>query len=84
MARTFEPTFGTVKVTPTHSPPAGAVKDAQPFINPMKSASVSSEHTIKGSSASKHQSTSQLQTGTDRQESTTSERIGKDFSAVKH
>ena len=37
MARTLEPTFSsTVKVTPTHSPPAGAVKDTEPFIKLTK------------------------------------------------
>ena len=54
MARTLEPTFGTVKVTPSHSPPAGVVKDSQPFNDPAKSATVSSERTGKGFSATKH------------------------------
>ena len=71
MARTFEPTFGTVKLTPTHSPPAGVIKDTQPFIDPAKSTAVTFECTGKGFSAAKHPSTSQLQTGTDRQGSTT-------------
>ena len=32
MARTLEPIFSIVKVTPTHSPPAGAVKYTEPFL----------------------------------------------------
>ena len=84
MARTFESTFGTVKVTPTHSPPAIMAKDTQPFIDPAKSPAVSSEWTGKGTDAVKHQSTSQLQTGSDRQGSSTTECTGKDFSAAKH
>ena len=61
MARSLEPTFSTVKVTPAHSPPSGAVKDIQPFINPSKSASVSSELPGTDFSAVKHQSTSKTQ-----------------------
>ena len=84
MVRTFEPTSGTVKVTPTHSPPASVVKDTQPFIDTAKSAAVSSECTGKGCSAVKHQSTSQLQTGSDRQGFFSTEHTGKNFSAAKH
>ena len=79
MARTLEPTFGTVKVTPTHLPPAGVAKDTL-----AKSVSVSSERTGKGPYAVKHQSTSQLQIGSNRQGFTTTEGTGKDFSAAKH
>ena len=84
MAKTLEPTFGTVKVTPSHSPPVGTVKDSQPLSDLVKSVSASSECTGKGFFAVKHQSTSQLQTGTDRLRSSSSEYIRKDFSAKKH
>ena len=63
MARTLEPTFSsTVKVTPTHSPPAGVVKFTDPFIRPTESA-IASSSGFPGSdfSAAKHQSTSKLQ-----------------------
>ena len=79
MARTLEPTFSTVKVTPTHSPPAGAVKTTDPF---MKVTTVSSsEFPGTASSAVKHQSTSKTQADPG---STSSDRSGADFSAAKH
>ena len=84
MTRTLEPSFSMVKVTPTHSLPASAVKYTQPFINPAKSVTVSSECTGKDFSTAKHQSTSQLQTGSDQLGSTSLEGTGKDFSAAKH
>ena len=94
MARTLEPTFLTVKVTP----PVGAVKDTQPLINPAtkyqstsqlqtginRPGSTSTECTGKDFSAAKHQFTSQLHTGINRPGSTSSERTGKYFSAAKH
>ena len=44
MARTLdrEPTFQTVKVAPTHSPPAGVVRSTNPFIKPADQPSTQS------------------------------------------
>ena len=80
MARTLEPTFSTVKVTPTHSPPAGAVKNTEPFMKPTQSATASSEFPGSDSSAVKHQSTSETKTHRPR----SSEHTGTDSSAAKH
>ena len=82
--RTLEPTFSsTVKVMPTHSPPAGAVKSTDPFIRPTESAiASSSEFPRSDFSAAKHQSTSKTQL--DRPGSTSSKCTGADFSAAKH
>ena len=63
LARSFEPTFSSnVKVTPTHSPPAGVVQGTEPFIRPTKPASSSTQFPGSGFSASQHQPTSQTQT----------------------
>ena len=84
MARTLELTFSsTVKVTPTHSPPASAIKDTEPFIKPTKPTTASSsEFPGTDFSAVKHQSTSKIQTH--RPGSTSSERTGIDLSAARH
>ena len=55
MAKIFQPTSSSAKVTPTHSPPGSIVKDNEP--------SISSERTGTDFSASEHQSTSQLKSG---------------------
>ena len=80
MARILEPTFSTVKVTPTHSPPAGAVKNTEPFMKPTQPATASSEFPGSDSSAVKHQSTSETKTHRPR----SSEHTGTDSSAAKH
>ena len=54
MARTLELTFSTVKVRPTHSPPAGAVKNTEPFMKLTQPATASSEFPGSDSSAVKH------------------------------
>ena len=91
MARSFEPTFSTVRVTPAHPPTAGAVKDTQPFIQPAKPDTVTDRASIycyiftvswTDFSAVKHQLTSKTQP--DRSGSNSSERTGKDFSAANH
>ena len=76
MANTFQPTFSSsVKVAPSHSPPANVAKDTEPFLKP-----ISSERTGIDSSAVKHQSTSQLES--DLQLS--SKHTRKKSSAIKH
>ena len=69
MARTldWEPTFQTVKVAPTHSPPASVVRSTNPFSKPADrptSQSTPSSSDLPGtdSSAAKHQSTSKFHT----------------------
>ena len=71
MARTLdnEPTFQTVKVEPTHSPPAGVVRSSDPFIEPadqpdIQSTPTSTDFRVTDSSAAKHQST--YKSGIDR------------------
>ena len=62
LARNMEPTFSSsVKVTPTHSPPASAVHSAAPFIKPVQPVPAASEFTGTGFSAEKHQPTSQTE-----------------------
>ena len=73
-------TYIFIKETPTHSTPAGAVKDTEPFINPTQPATVSAEFPGTDSSAVKHQLTSK----THLPGSSSSERTGTDFSAVSH
>ena len=59
LARSFEPTSSNVKVTPTHSPPAGVVQGIEPFIRPAQLASASTTDFLgSGFSASQHQLTS--------------------------
>ena len=65
MTRTLEPTFlSDVKVISTHSPPAGAIKDTEPFVKPTQPANISSEFCGTDSCAVKHQSTSKTDTST--------------------
>ena len=60
LARTIELTFSSnVKVTPTHSPPASAVHSTEPFIKPVQPVPATTEFPGSGSSAEKHQPTSQ-------------------------
>ena len=70
MARTLnrEPTFQTVKVAPTHSPPAGSVRSTEPFIKLAERPSTlstpsSTELPGTDSSAAKHQSGTKTHTG---------------------
>ena len=59
----MEPTFSsTVKITPTHSPPAGVVQGSEPFVRPTQSESSSSQFPGSVSSALQHQPASQTQT----------------------
>ena len=82
LARTIEPTFSsTVKVTPTHSPPASAVHSTEPFIKPVQPVPATSEFTGTGFSAEKHQPTSQTE---NNQPTTASMLPGTGFSAAKH
>ena len=83
MVRTFEPTFSlSVKVTPTHSPAAGAGKDTTLFIRLSQRVTVSStEFPGTDSSAVKHQSTSKTQTS--RPGPTSSEHTGINFSELQ-
>ena len=62
LARSMEPTFSSnVKVTTTHSPPAGVIQSSEPFIKPTQPES-STQFPGSGSSALQHQLTSQTQT----------------------
>ena len=75
MSKTFQPTFSsTVKVAPSHSPPATTSKDNEPFFQPT-----SSERTGQDFSAL-HQSASQLVSQT----TASSERTGQGSSASLH
>ena len=51
-----------MKVTPTHSPPAGISQESYPFIRPVEQTTSSVQFPGSGSSASLHQPTSQTQT----------------------
>ena len=78
----MEPTFSSsVKVTPTHSPPASAVHSAAPFIKPVQLVPAASEFTGTGFSAEKHQPTSQTE---NNRPTTVSMLPGTGFSATKH
>ena len=82
LARNMEPTFSSsVKVTPTHSPPASAVHSAAPFIKPVQPVPAASEFTGTGFSAEKHQPTSQTE---NNRPTTASMLPGTGFSAAKH
>ena len=82
LARTIEPTFSSsVKVTPTHSPPASAVHSTEPFIKPVHPVPATSEFTGTGFSAEKHQPTSQTE---NNRPTTASMLPGTGFSAAKH
>ena len=82
LARTIEPTFSSsVKVTPTHSPPASAVHSTEPFIRPVHPVPATSEFTGTGFSAEKHQPTSKAKSS---QQTSSTELPGTGSSAAKH
>ena len=76
MAKTTQPTFSSsMRLTPSHSPPASIAKDSEPFFQPT-----SSGRTGMDFSAIMHQSASQPELDTPM----SLERTGKDSSAGKH
>ena len=69
-----EPTFSTVKVTPTHAPPATAIR-AEPFLKPSDQPS---------SAQPSHQPASTVSPATDPAETTTAAKADSDSSQPSH
>ena len=83
LSKSFQPSFSSeVRVSPTHTPPAGIRKDSEPFFQPVNSSP--EKRTGPDIHASTHKSAGKLKTGTIDQGQPSSERTGPDTHASQH